>query len=197
MAVEYELKFQATPEVLSAICHSIPEAATRYEMETVYYDTPSGALSARYYTLRCRRENDLHVCTLKTPAKDGRNETELSCDNIHDALDALCEASSIEDLKDILKEGIVPVCGARFTRIAKTLDIAGGTVELALDQGVLMGGGKEIPLCEVEVELKSGSIQAAQIYGAALALKFNLKPQPKSKFQRALALGKGDSHGAL
>ena len=104
MAVEYELKFQTTPEVLSAICQSIPEASTRYEMETVYYDTPTGQLSARHYTLRCRRENDIHVCTLKTPAKEGRNETELPCENILDALDALCEQSGIEGLKDILKD---------------------------------------------------------------------------------------------
>ncbi len=195
MAVEYELKFQTTPAVLAAIDHSIPGASTVYEMETVYYDTPSGALSARRYTLRCRRENDSHICTLKTPAKEGRNEIELSCSNIHDALDPLCEKSGIADLKDILEEGIVPVCGARFTRIAKTLDIPGGTAELALDQGVLLGGGKELPLCEVEVELKDGSIAAVQAYGKALALQFGLTTQPKSKFQRALALGKGDSHG--
>lgn len=195
MAVEYELKFQTTPAVLSAIDRSIPVASTVYEMETVYYDTPSGALSDRRYTLRCRRENASHVCTLKTPAKKGRNEIELSCDNILDALDPLCEKSGIPDLKDILKEGIRPVCGARFTRIAKTLNIPGGTIELALDQGVLLGGGKEIPLCEVEVELKDGTMEATQAYGKALALQFGLTPQPKSKFQRALALGKGESHG--
>ncbi len=197
MAIEYELKFQTTPQILSAIDANIKAAAATYEMETTYYDTPTGQLSARRYTLRCRRENQTYVCTLKTPAKTGRKETELPCERIEDALDALCDLSGIPDLKEILQEGIVPVCGARFARIAKTLEINGGTVELALDQGVLLGGGKEIPLCEVEVELKSGPISAAQAYAKALALQFGLTPQPKSKFQRALQLAKGESYGKL
>lgn len=194
MAMEYELKFQATPQDLSAIDSAIDAAATTYRMETTYYDTPTGKLSARHYTLRCRRENESYVCTLKTPAKTGRNETELPCENIEDALDPLCQLSGMEDLKELLQEGVVPVCGARFTRIAKTLQINGATIELALDQGVLLGGGKELPLCEVEVELKSGTPAAVQAYARALAMQFHLTPQPKSKFKRALALAKGEGY---
>ena len=77
MAIEYELKFEATPSVLSAMDAAIQAPATTYRMETTYYDTPTGQLSARHYTLRCRRENESYVCTLKTPAKTGRNETDL------------------------------------------------------------------------------------------------------------------------
>ena len=109
-------------------------------------------------------------------------------------MDALCDLSGIEDLKELLQEGIVPVCSARFTRIAKTLEINGAALEFALDQGVLLGGGKEIPLCEVEVELKSGSPAAAQAYARALAMQFSLTPQPKSKFKRALELAKGEGY---
>lgn len=197
MAIEYELKFETTPQVLAAIDEKIAASATTYRMETTYYDTPTGQFSARHYTLRCRKENDVSVCTLKTPAKNGRNEIELSCPRIEDALEALCQRANLPQLKELLQEGIVPVCGARFTRIAKTLAVNGGTVELALDQGVLLGGGKEIPLCEVEVELKSGSTQVAETYAKALALQFGLTPQPKSKFQRALQLAKGESYGKL
>ena len=194
MAIEYELKFEATPQILSAIDAYTAADATTYQMQTTYYDTPTGALSARHYTLRCRAENEKYVCTLKTPAKNGRNEIELPCEHIEDAIDMLCKLSSIPDLAQLLQEGIAAVCGARFTRIAKTIEINGGTVELALDQGVLLGGGKEIPLCEVEVELKSGSSAAAQAYARALAMQFDLKPQPKSKFRRALELAKGEGY---
>jgi inorganic triphosphatase YgiF len=61
-------------------------------------------------------------------------------------------------------------------------------VEIALDLGVLRGGEKEIPLCEVEVELKSGSQDAAVAFAEALAEKYALVPEPKSKFARAAAL---------
>ena len=80
------------------------------------------------------------------------------------------------------------VCGARFTRQCKTLAVEGSTVELALDRGILLGGGRELPLCEVEVELKSGSQDAAVAFAEALAEKYALVPEPKSKFARAAAL---------
>ncbi len=41
-----------------------------------------------------------------------------------------------------------------ITRRALTVELESCTVELALDSGVLLGSGRELPLCEVEVELK-------------------------------------------
>ena len=74
MAIEYEWKFQATPHTLEAIQGAFDGNAVTISMETTYYDTPSGALSARHYTLRKRLENGLCVCTLKTPAGNARAE---------------------------------------------------------------------------------------------------------------------------
>jgi inorganic triphosphatase YgiF len=79
-------------------------------------------------------------------------------------------------------------CGARFTRLAAPLEIPGGRVELALDQGVLLGRGKELPFAEVEVELKEGSDPAAIAFAQALAEEFQLEKEPKSKFVRAMTL---------
>jgi inorganic triphosphatase YgiF len=62
------------------------------------------------------------------------------------------------------------------------------TAELALDSGVLLGGGREIPLCEAELELKSGSKDAMIHYAQILACRFKLVPERKSKFRRAAAL---------
>ena len=80
----------------------------------------------------------------------------------------------------------------KFTRQAKTIVLEGCTVELALDRGILLGGGKELPLCEVEVELKSGSEDAAVDFAMALRREFGLQPEKKSKFRRALALARGE-----
>ena len=68
----------------------------------------------------------------------------------------------------------------------------GSLLELALDRGVLTGGGREIPLCEVEVELKSGSREAVLAFAKELAQRFDLAPETRSKFRRALALAKGE-----
>ena len=80
------------------------------------------------------------------------------------------------------------VFAARFTRRAALTNAGEGTVELALDWGVLLGGGKELPFAEVEVELKQGSDADAIAFAQSLAARFRLTPEPKSKIRRALAL---------
>ena len=194
MGIEFELKFRATPEKLAAIRAAVAGEETCIRMQTTYYDTPTGALAQRKYTLRRRMENENSVCTLKFPAGElGRGEIEINCQDIEDAIPELCKLSQLEDLPSLTAGGVVPVCGAKFTRIAKTLALPeGGTVELALDEGILTGSGQEQPLCEVEVELKSGTREAASAYALALAVTFGLEKEPRSKFRRALALAKGE-----
>lgn len=193
MGLEYEMKFRGTPENQLRLRQEIAGEETEYSMETTYYDTPGGAMSARHYTLRCRQENDKSVCTLKTPAQDGgRQEYELECPDIQSAIPMLCKLSDIKELPHLLSEGVVPICGARFTRIAKNVILPDCVVELALDRGILTGGGREVPLCEVEVELKQGSKEGAFAYALALAAKYGLEPEPLSKFRRAQLLAKGE-----
>ena len=193
MGIEYELKFRASDAIQAQLRQTEPGQERLYRMQTTYYDTPTGQLSARFYTLRTRMENDTAVCTLKTPAGGhGRGEWELECGDIHEAIPELCKLGAPADLEELVKEGIEPICGACFTRIAKTVELLDCTVELALDKGVLTGGGKELPLCEVEVELKSGSQTACALYAERLAAKLGMEPESKSKFRRALALYQGE-----
>lgn len=194
MGIEYELKFRAEAHQLPAILAQYSGQMQEFQMETTYYDTPSGALSARHYTLRRRMENEESVCTLKTPAAGkGRQELELNCADIQQALPEFCKMGAPEDFAQVITEGILPVCGAKFHRTAITLESPDCCLELALDEGSLFGGGKSLPLCEVEVELKSGETFLADIFALDLARKFGLLPETKSKFRRALALYKGES----
>lgn len=192
MATEYEWKFQATPQVLAAIDSAFDGPGVRLDMETTYYDTPTGALSARHYTLRKRLENGVAVCALKVPAGNARGEWEIPCQTIEEAIGQLSALDCPADFPALVKEGVLPVCGAKFTRIAKTVSFPEGTVELALDTGVLTGGNRETPLCEVEVELKEGAPKLCDLFAKSLAHRFALKVQPRSKFRRALALYKGE-----
>lgn len=191
MATEYELKFQASEEILTAIDGAFP-GGNRMEMETAYYDTPTGALSALRYTLRRRLENGISVCTLKTPAGDARGEWEAECEDIESAIPNLIALGAPEDLAELTKEGLVHICGARFTRLAKIISLSDCTVEVALDKGVLLGGGKAEALCEAEVELKDGTKPACDAFAAELAERFGLVTEEKSKFARALRLYKGE-----
>lgn len=185
MGQEFERKYRATPEKLAAIREAFAPFR-QIQMETTYYDTPTRQLSQRHWTLRRRMENGVSVCTLKTPGVgDARGEWETEAESITAGIPILCKLTGEDTLSQLTAQGVEAVCGARFTRLAATLTVEGGTVELALDAGVLLGGGKESPLCEVEVERKSGTEGAVLTFGEALAARFGLIPETQSKFKRA------------
>ncbi len=188
MGREFELKYRTDQETLAAIREKF-RSFTEISMETAYYDTPEGDLSRLHWTLRRRLENGRSVCTLKIPLPDGsRGEWETEHGEITGALEDLCKLGGPRELLTLTRKGLVPACAARFTRLAEELTLENARVELALDQGVLLGGGRELPFAEVEVELKEGSEAGAIAFAEALAAEFHLTPEPKSKVQRALAL---------
>ena len=192
MGRELELKYAATPALQQAICEAFGGFSTIH-METTYFDTPDGALADRKATLRLRKENDVTLCTLKTPLPDGsRGEWECPAAEIYAGIALLCRQGAPEDLCRIAEGGVGIVCGARFTRLAAPLPTADGMAELALDRGILLGGGKEMPLCEVEIEHKAGSDRATLDLAAGIAQRFGLTPEERSKFRRALILAKGE-----
>ena len=192
MGVEFELKYRASEKIQKTVIERSQGPWLMIAMETTYYDTPDGALEKLHYTLRRRLENGVSVCTVKTPIQGyGRGEWECRCEDITEGIGALCKLGAPRELLVLTGPGVVPVCGAAFSRLAGLVEFEGAVLELALDDGVLMGGGREIPLREVEVELKSGSPEAAVAFAERLAARFALHREEKSKFRRALALAKG------
>lgn len=188
MGTEFELKYVAEESAFEGLKGETNDW-TPYEMATTYYDTPTAELGKLRWTLRRRFENGVSVCTLKTPAGGhGRNEFELEWDDIHTAIPRLIEAGAPAVLQDYAAGGIEEVCAARFNRLAGKVVLPDAVVELALDKGVLIGGGREQPFVEVEIELKSGAEEAAVAYAQELALRYNMRPESKSKYKRALIL---------
>ncbi|MBO5891685.1 MAG: CYTH domain-containing protein [Oscillospiraceae bacterium] len=183
MSKEIELKFSATEAQLEKLrAHYGDFATTR--METTYYDTPDCRLSEAKITLRRRQENEKSICTVKTPGFGfARGEWECEAPDIETALPILCKLGAPKELEAL--PDLIPVCGARFTRLSRLLTLPDAQIELALDRGNLLGGGKELPFWEVELELKSGSEASLVALAEAIANQFSLTPEPKSKFKRA------------
>ncbi len=182
MGRELEFKYKASPEIQAKLAADFAPFR-QIEMQTTYFDTADHALSARHATLRLRQENDMCICTLKTPLPDGsRGEWECEAATIQEGIAKLPQAAAL------VTGPVAPVCGAAFTRLAALVPTADGTAELALDRGILSGGGRELPLCEVEIEYKSGSDAAARALAVTIAQKYGLMPEKKSKFARAMAL---------
>ena len=192
MGREFELKYRASTEIQGRIRREF-SGFREISMETTYFDTTDGALAARKITLRLRKENDETICTLKTPLPDGsRGEWECHATDIAEGLACLLQQGAPAEFGLLAQTGLIPVCGAKFVRLAATVETADGTAELALDHGKLLGGNKELPLCEVEVELKTGSDAAAMELADTLALRYDLQPENRSKFRRAMLLAQGE-----
>ena len=188
MGKEFELKYAATAEDFEKLKVRFPHLRP-IAMETTYYDNAQGDFHRLHWTFRRRMENGKSVCTLKTPLTGhGRAEYELECSDILEAVPLLIEQGAPKELLLLTCRGVAPACGAKFTRLAGILEGDGFTAELALDQGVLLGDGQELPLMEVEVELKEGSEEAVTAFAAALAAEFGLKPEKRSKVARARLL---------
>ena len=183
MPKEIELKFSADEAQLTRL-QSHYGGFTQTEMETTYYDTPDRQLSAAKLTLRCRKENGVSICTVKTPGAGlARGEWEVCDTDISHAIPELCKLGAPKELLSL--SGLMPVCGARFTRLSRLLTLPDAQIELALDRGVLLGGDRTLPFQEVELELKEGSEETLLSLGEILRQMYFLTPEPKSKFQRA------------
>ncbi len=192
MGKEYELRYAATDETQAQILRDLGEFST-IKMETTYFDTTDGDLSARHITLRLRRENEKSICCVKTPGKQNcSGEWETEAPSMELGLPILCKLCDGADLSSLTENGVAPLCGASFTRLYKHIPYENCTVELALDRGIFTGGGKTAPLCVVEVELKSGDAACAAAFAKNLAARYGLRPERRSKFRHAYALAKGE-----
>ena len=144
--------------------------------------------------LRLRQENEESVVTMKTPAQGyARGEWAWEGEYLDEAPEKLAGLGAPEELVQLLREAEpVIVCGAKFTRITALLHLDGADCEICGDIGSLIGGGRQEPLCELELELKSGSEAVMLDYAHALAEKYRLSEERKSKFARARALAAPD-----
>ncbi len=195
MGVEFELKYAATREQMHRLRAELGGDQV-ISMETTYFDTPDRRLTKRHLTLRMRLEDGSPVCTVKTPlSAHARGEWACACGSIGQAIAKLCAQGAPDALAELTAQGVEPVCGARFKRTVRLVRTQSCTVEIALDEGVLFGGGKEEPLREMEVEMKSGDPQAVVLLAEEYAAKYGLKMLRQSKFRRAFLLAEGERDG--
>ena len=156
-------------ERLMARRRSVP---VRQQLLTRYFDTPDFALSRRGVAVRIRRVGRRWLQTLKTEGERGggfsqREEYETPAPR--NALDwARFPPAAQAHVPEVLRAQLVPVFETRFKRTAWLVrGPAGARIEVALDVGEVRAGERTLPLCEVELELKSGQPDA--LFALALA----------------------------
>ena len=169
-------------------------------MHATYYDTVDGDVLALRGGLRRREENGLSVCSLKlevevSDGKATREEYEVACDDIRQALELLPEAGAPRDVCEMLAGKELKVnCETGFDRRAFSLAVgAQGAAdafeaELAFDEGVLRRDGREQDFREMELEHKDGSLDAFNAFALDIQDTAHLTPQPLSKLARAMSV---------
>ena len=161
------------------------------EMHTVYYTDRRGVIPRSRWMLRLRRENEKSLCAFKAPpVGSARLELEHPAADIQSGAALLCQDPALpKEVRAILQEGeLIPLCGARFTRLVRRCAFGAAVFDLALDEGILTGGGRTAPLLELELELVSGPEDALKAASAALSARHELEPLLLSKQQQAMAL---------
>jgi inorganic triphosphatase YgiF len=177
MALETELKLSIAPVHLRRLKrHSLlkklgASPAVNQKLYSVYYDTPALDLRNHAMALRLRRAGKQWLQTLKggggvQAGLHRRDEWETPVADEALDLDALEAAGGRlpRGVHKLLREAFV----TDFSRNVRLLKFGGAEIELSMDRGEVRAGQQAFPICELELELKSG--EPRQLFELALAL---------------------------
>ncbi len=167
----------------------------RRKLRSTYFDTPDLRLARADASIRVRKDGDRWIQTLKlgTRTKHGvSNPIEIEDEVAGPALDLdkIGDARARKKLRKIVGgERLAPVVETDVWRTTRLLEIEGaGSVELALDNGVVRAGDRTEPLREVEIELADGPRFTLLTAAEALASSEVVTVSERSKAQRGFAL---------
>lgn len=195
-AMEIELKLLVAPEHANGVwralsIHPHPRPETR-KLYSAYYDTPDRRLSGKGVALRLRRQGRHWIQTIKGggSAAGGlhqRLEHEIEVPAQLPHFPAMV-AAGFGNL--IAKPGIRDTIGVVFvTDFRRTSTIVSPTpesrVEVSLDRGEIVAEGRHLPICELELELKSGPVQCLFDLALEIARVLPVRLENRSKAQRA------------
>ncbi|MFC3854004.1 CYTH domain-containing protein [Salinispirillum marinum] len=196
MSLEVELKLLLPPSAQERLREqSLLQglAAERFELINIYCDTPEQTLTQSGMALRLRNKGTQWLQTLKTQGQvEGglhrRMEWEMPV-----AGPALEWSELPADVlpSDLNRASVSPIFETRFARSLWVLTVDDSVIELVLDTGSVSTGAAELPLSEIELELKSGSPKALFRVAEQLAAHLPVLPSDINKAERGYRLVNG------
>ncbi|HEX2116706.1 MAG TPA: CYTH and CHAD domain-containing protein [Alphaproteobacteria bacterium] len=165
---------------------------TRWQVST-YFDTDDFRLERERAALRVRQIGSRCIQTLKlapVPEKGviARREWEREVtDNTPDLRDI--DDRHVRRLLDgDIADRLAPIFVTEIKRSTMPLALDGSTIELAVDVGEIKTESGSIPVCEAELELKSGRVETVYKLAQELNRRVPLTIEPLSKSERGYAL---------
>jgi len=196
MALETEIKLSLPPRAAGRVAASPLLAGIkplRQKLLNTYYDTPDLRLQRERIAVRYRKKGWEWLLTVKSAAPSAgglarRNEWEVA------GLPGQFDFSHVDDASlrhqlEALRDELVPIFTTNFTRSAWLLETAtGARIELALDRGWIEVPERREPICEVELELLAGDVDALFSMATGLLDELPLHPGAASKAERGYRL---------
>lgn len=170
MSVETELKLRILPDDLARLrrhplfkSYQVTAPETR-RLHNVYFDTPALDLNKSRMALRIRRVGGRWIQTLKGGGQvraglHQRFEWETPVPSAHLDFTGLDAVVWDEHLPLAWREHLQPVFTTDFYRASRLLDWHGTIIEVCMDKGEVRTQNLSTPICELELELKSGDPQ--------------------------------------
>lgn len=207
---EIELKFQVPAGARAAVEAAVAgrgAGATRQRLVAAYLDTPERLLGREGIAWRLRREGRRWVQTLKTAPRDGtlarfEHEVDRGTAAAMPPADATLHAGTAGG--EVLARLIAahpgaapePVFATDIRRLARSVRRGGAQIEFCLDVGHIRAGGRSLPVCELEIELKSGPPQALVDEAQRWVARHGLVLDMRSKAERGDLLARGETVAA-
>ena len=184
--------FRAHPRLRRARAHAM-------DLRTIYFDTPDFKLANRGIALRVRATGRGWIQTLKTEGeRSGGLSSRLELESpaggsLPDF--SLFPAEVVDRLiRKKWRAALIPVFETRFQRTAWYLRMPDRSrVEVALDIGEVLAGGRSEAIHEVELELLAGSRDALHELAQCFMQTVLLVPFDASKAERGSRLARGEA----
>ena len=195
---EIELKFQVPPGSVAALRRAVGTATARTTpLQAVYADSADARLAAAGLALRLRREGDAWVQTLKgrgdgllqrleheVPLPAGAGEPRLDPDrHAGTAAGAALQAA-------LRGAELLPQYRTDIRRLHRVLRRSGSHIEIAFDEGRIVAGEASLAVCEIEFELKRGSVEVLLQVAADWVRRHGLWLDVRTKSERGFRLAR-------
>jgi inorganic triphosphatase YgiF len=210
--IEFELKFQVDAQQRAAVEAAVARGLSqRTRLQARYFDTADGALAAQKLVLRVRKEGKNWIQTAKAPA-DGplqrhEHNVDLRTERAGEVPPPRIERHEGTPVGALIAKALraaghepaeavlVPLYLTDIRRTLREMRTGDARVELAFDRGEVRAGEQLHAVCELEIELKSGSPQSMLELARRWCMRYGLWLDTVSKSARGDRLAKGVAYG--
>ena len=161
-------------------------------LSNTYYDYPDHFLAKQKMGLRIRQEDQELTLTLKTNGEvvgGLHSRPEYNLPLIEKETPTNAQLRELYSFEQLPSSTLQPIFSTDFNRTFWLVEFQQSKIEVAFDQGKIVAGESEQPICEIEFELKSGNVQDLFDFVETLPFERDIYFSSASKAKRGYLLG--------